>query len=34
MAEENRSDYVTVSWTRFSKHDKTMLINSGRVRRH
>lgn len=25
----NQSDYVTVSWTRFSKHHKTMLINSG-----
>lgn len=25
----NESDYVTVSWTRFSKHHKTMLINSG-----
>lgn len=23
------SDYVTVSWTRFSDHHKTMLINSG-----
>ncbi len=23
------SDYVTVSWTRFSNHRKTMLINSG-----
>jgi hypothetical protein len=25
----NQSDYVAVSWTRFSKHHKTMLINSG-----
>ncbi|MBD3265434.1 pectate lyase [bacterium] len=25
----NQSDYVTVSWTRFSNHHKTMLINSG-----
>ncbi len=25
----NESDFVTVSWTRFSKHHKTMLINSG-----
>ncbi|UCD49878.1 MAG: hypothetical protein JSW27_20405 [Phycisphaerales bacterium] len=25
----HQSDYVTVSWTRFSKHHKTMLINSG-----
>ena len=25
----NESDYVTVSWTRFSQHHKTMLINSG-----
>ena len=25
----HESDYVTVSWTRFSKHHKTMLINSG-----
>jgi pectate lyase len=25
----HRSDYVTVSWTRFSDHHKTMLINSG-----
>jgi pectate lyase len=25
----NESNYVTVSWTRFSKHHKTMLINSG-----
>ncbi len=25
----NQSDFVTVSWTRFSKHHKTMLINSG-----
>lgn len=25
----HQSDFVTVSWTRFSKHHKTMLINSG-----
>ena len=25
----NQSDFVTVSWTRFSNHHKTMLINSG-----
>lgn len=25
----NQSDFVTVSWTRFSDHHKTMLINSG-----
>lgn len=25
----NESDFHTVSWTRFSNHDKTMLINSG-----
>ena len=23
------SDYVTASWTRFSKHNKTLLVNSG-----
>ncbi|EKK00503.1 Pectate lyase/Amb allergen [Rhodopirellula baltica SH28] len=25
----HQSDFVTVSWTRFSKHHKTILINSG-----
>ena len=25
----NESDFVTVSWSRFSQHHKTMLINSG-----